>query len=347
MSSIQHHPGVHSPSPQIQFFKMSGAAIETKLYHLDDGASQRIFTEQIVPDDLDGIRSALKDSVPIAVFAVGQTGAGKSNICPGVIAALDGNGRQPAHFIADTYKAYHPHYDKLMVSAPHLASRATGPDARKWLEMAVTEATVRRLDLIVESACRHPDDFTKLLDIVSKAGYRIEVMLLAVPAGLSLLGILIRFHQELPEGKSKKLPLRLTPPVVHDESYAGLANVAEHLDQTDMAHQVLVVRRGGLVAHGGTTGIAAALERERERPLTDDEIKKVMHDISLLPTDEKTGAKVEDIRRLLNPLISVKHQTGPADTTQANRFPQLVPMVFADASKNNSQGNHVLRLGLD
>ncbi len=77
--------------------------------------------------------------------------------------------------------------------------------------MACEHAVAQRLDVLVESACRHPDDFCRLAEIFRAGGYKIRVAIMAVPEALSRLGILVRYYRNLPEAQSRGLPLRLTP----------------------------------------------------------------------------------------------------------------------------------------
>ncbi|POR32135.1 Uncharacterized protein TPAR_07631 [Tolypocladium paradoxum] len=214
--------------------------------------------------------------------------------------------------------------------------------------MAAREVVRRRADVLLESACRHPDDFVQLAHIFHQAGYRLEVVLLAVPAALSRLGILVRFYERLPEGQSRTLPVRLTPTKVHDDSYAGLLDAAAFLDEAAVADQVLVVRRGNLVAYGEEKGadgsmargcgVAAALRRERERPLTQEETRTALEDIQKLRTHEDASEQVEQVRAMLQPLMS------DGDGAQG-QFPKLVPLVFGRDGHQHGQKHNVLRLG--
>ncbi|KAJ6784232.1 hypothetical protein PWT90_01810 [Aphanocladium album] len=314
-------------------------------YRLSDADSQRIFQEEILPAEFpaDGAPSPSARSKPLAILAVGQTGAGKTLLAPAIINALGASSSsKPAHFIADTYKTYHPEYTRLMLSTPQHASPATGPDARKWLAMAAEEATRRKVDVVLESACRHPDDFCELAALFRKAGYRVEVVVLAVPAALSRLGILSRFYDKKPEAQSRNLPVRLTPVKVHDDSYAGLLHAAKYLDESGAADQVLVVRRGNLVAYGWdkasgeAAAIAKAVEQERLRPLTDAEMKVALDDTQKLSMHEDAKEHLERVRELLKPLIS--------DNTQGSNCSTLVPVEFAQ-NDGDKKANNVLRLG--
>lgn len=90
--------------------------------------------------------------------------------------------------------------------------------------------------------------------------------------------------------------MRLTPRVVHDESYAGLEEAARFVDEGGAVDEVVVVRRGGMVAYmnknknrrgveGGDggwkkdAGALRALMGERERGVLVDEREVARRDI--------------------------------------------------------------------
>ncbi|KAG5925402.1 hypothetical protein E4U42_004326 [Claviceps africana] len=321
-------------------------------YRLPSETAVQIFESEILAAEFVHLsrHAATCASRPLAVLAVGQTGAGKTRLSPAILSAMRLVRRGgPAHLIADTYKTYHPYYARLMLSAPHLASAATGPDARKWLAMAAEEVTRRELDVLVESACRHPDDFEDLVRIFSGAGYRVEVVLLAVPAPLSRLGILVRYYEKLPEGQSGSLPLRLTPERVHDESYGGLVDAAEFLDRSGLADQILVVRRGNMVAHGFVKGqvdesrITEMLKMERERPLTRDERESALDDLAKLGILGQANDQVASVRDILARMIL--EGDGQNGDKQRVTWPELQPLTFGKAGQKAEGTHNVLRLG--
>ncbi|KJZ72847.1 hypothetical protein HIM_07791 [Hirsutella minnesotensis 3608] len=324
-------------------------------YRLPDGELHRIYASQIEPAELPrrSPSAADRDALrPLALLTVGQTGAGKSFLSESLLPALRqrraGRPFQVAHLIADTFKTYHPSFSRLMVTNPRLASAATGHDARRWLMMAAREVVARRIDVLLESACRHPGDFPELAQVFRDAGFRIEVLVLAVPAPLSRLGILVRFYERLPGAQSRGLPVRLTPVKVHDDSYAGLVDAAAFLDDSSVADQVLVVRRGNWVAYGEdrgvnkqvyqAVGVVKALQRERERPLTTEETETALKDLNKLTLDEDAAKQVDEVRDMLRPLMS-------GENAQDQRWPELVPLEFASRAED-SQGFNVLHLGV-
>ncbi|OHW91247.1 zeta toxin family protein [Colletotrichum incanum] len=294
-------------------------------YILSDSESKEIFNTKILPTDLpQSLTSHPTRSRPLAVLIVGQTGAGKTRTAPAVLNAMT-HIHPPVHLIADVYKAHHPSYLGLLDSAnPAHASPATGPDARKWLAMAAAKAITRKLDVLLESACRHPDDFRQLARMFGEAGYRVEVVVMAVPAALSRLGILHRFYERLPEAGSGGLPIRLTPVKVHDDSYGGLMSVAEWIDGVNCVDRVLVVRRGNMVAFaderaedGKLQGkVAEEVRRERERPLTEEERGFAAKDLERLAARDANLA--EQVMGLLEPLLK----------EEDHAHPELRPLVF-------------------
>lgn len=104
---------------------------------------------------------------------------------------------------------------------PSLASPATGTDAQKWLAMACNWCIDRKIDVLLESACRNLDELTSLISDFHVAGYRVNVAIMAVPECLSILGTMVRHYKKLSEAQSDEEPLRLTPRSVHYETYGN------------------------------------------------------------------------------------------------------------------------------
>ncbi|KAI1393751.1 zeta toxin-domain-containing protein [Hypoxylon trugodes] len=344
---------------------------EPKSYMLSDDESRAIFERDIVPAELGHLSATAELSVsangdgrtPLAVLLVGQTGAGKTRTAPAIKSAIERlRGRSHlAHFVADTYKTYHPSYTTLLATRPGLASQATGPDARRWLNMAASVAAARRADVLLESAARYPEDFAQLACLFRTHGYRVEVAVMAVPAPLSRLGILTRFYEKLPEvGPGGRLPLRLTPRKVHDESYAGLLEAAAFVDSGQsneggtkgrgIVDQVVVVRRDNVVAYANERipdgawkrelGTEAAIRQERGRPLTVYERMGAEFSLGKLRAMNIPGleSQLKEIEGLLKPLLDT-----PNDSEYAPLRPLSLPNSVYDEQFNSKAG---LRLGV-
>lgn len=216
--------------------------------------------------------------------------------------------------------------------------------------MAASVAASRRADVLLESAARHPGDFAELARLFRARGYRVEVVVLAVPAALSRLGILTRFYEKLPEsGPSEGLPVRLTPRKVHDESYAGVLEAAAFVDGEDVVDQVVVVRRDNLVAYanervGGRwrrdPGVAEAVRMERRRPLTLGERKAAESSLKRLREMDIPGlsSQLEQIEELIKPLL-----IDSDGLVYAPLKPLSLPNSVHDDQFDNEAG---LRLGI-
>ncbi|CAK7205763.1 hypothetical protein SEUCBS139899_008542 [Sporothrix eucalyptigena] len=277
-------------------------------YFLSDADNAAIFEQQIRPAEFGGqasISPALPtapNSRPVCIILAGQTGAGKSHAAPALVAALNKIAaplsHNLCHLVADTHKPYHPAYAGLVADAsagrvpPGLASAATGHDARRWLARACSVAASQKLTALVESASRYPQDVVEMAGTFRSAGYRVCLVLLGVHPVQSRLGLLARFLEASTQAPSeeddtsgrKKMPVRLTPRAIHDESYAGLASLAEMLDEQGsdsnenvLGDAVLILRRGNQVAYANDwqsatgswqaspAGVSQALAAERAR----------------------------------------------------------------------------------
>ncbi|KAH6624483.1 hypothetical protein B0J18DRAFT_465700 [Chaetomium sp. MPI-SDFR-AT-0129] len=188
--------------------------------------------------------------------------------------------------------------------------------------------------------------------VFSLHGYTVRVAVLAVPTPLSRLGVLVRFYaassassassstsggsqgqeqqqEQQQQQHQHKMPPRLTPRVVHDESVAGVreavAWVDAGMDAVDggsfVVDRVVVLRRGGGVVHeresdrvrqveeeGEKTekpdSAGRALEREQARPLSRADRKTAAADIAMLRALGGPGVdkEVDDIEGLLEEL---------------------------------------------
>ncbi|POS68708.1 zeta toxin [Diaporthe helianthi] len=287
------------------------AAKDPNTYVLKPKANQKIFDQLIVQEELLHLKNVghLDDQVqPLAVFVVGQTASGKTRLAADLLDVMQG--RQPAHLVSDVYKAYHPKYKTVIKEHPNIASAATSIDARKWLNLAIRWLIQRHIDVLLEAACRHPDDVTSLISEFRAAGYRVLVAIMAVPECLSLLGTMVRFYDRLPEAKSAKVALRVTPGEVHHETCVsltitllqeGLLAVANFIDNSAAVKNVVVLRRNNLVAYQNFRGLDglwvrpavafASLDLEGVRPLPATEHESFVADC--LYVEEQRAKKLQ------------------------------------------------------
>lgn len=195
---------------------------------------------------------------------VGQPGAGKTAASSLVLRAM----RPGAVLVSsEDFRAFHPHYTRLLAQRPRTAGALLRADYRAWQNSAEQWLRNRRADVVMEAA---PATGTDLLASASRfhaAGYRVEMLILAVRAADSRQGTAHRFALGLEQG----LPSRFTTPHGHDRCYRTLAALAPSLDRHPAVRTVTVTDRDVRALRNRQGSPAAMLERERQRPYTNTE----------------------------------------------------------------------------
>jgi hypothetical protein len=195
---------------------------------------------------------------------LGQPGAGKTAASTLVLRAM----RPGAVLVSsEDFRAFHPDYTQLLAERPRTAGALLRADYRAWQNAAEEWLRSRRADVVVEAA---PATSTDLLAAASRfhaAGYRVEMLVLAVRAADSRQGTAHRFARGLEQG----LPSRFTTPDGHDRCYQALAALAAALDHHPAVHTVTVTDRDVRALRNRQGGSAVMLERGRQRPYTNAE----------------------------------------------------------------------------
>ncbi|SMF51021.1 zeta toxin family protein [Streptomyces sp. Amel2xC10] len=255
---------------------------------------RRIFTDLIVPFHLGDPEPRRH---PVAVYVVGQPGAGKTTASSLVLRAM----RPGAVLVSsEDFRAFHPAYARLLAEHPRTAGALLRPDYRAWQNAAEEWLRHRRADVVIETA---PANSTDLLASASRshaAGYRVEMLVLAVRAADSRQGTAHRFAL----GLERSQPSRFTTPHGHDRCYRALAALATALDRHPAVHTVTVTGRDVRALGNRQGGTAALLEGERQRPYTNAEAARfaaVQHRLwTLLP---RHRSELSEITALAAPLL--------------------------------------------
>ncbi|MER7050107.1 zeta toxin family protein [Streptomyces jumonjinensis] len=241
-------------------------------YHRLSAEEHRwIFDHLIVPDLLANVTPQER---PVAVFLMGQPGAGKTGMTPMIRRTLRG---RPVKINGDDFKTAHPDYLQLLGEEPRTAGERIRPDYRAWQAMAEELVRERRADVVVEIAPASAASFVNTAMLYQQAGYRVELVVLAVRAADSLQGTADRCARMIQLG----VPARFTTTHGHDVHFAVLAEAVAMAEQAGVADSVMVLRRDGTVLYrNGRTRqgrwerparAAAALLVEQSRPYTDAE----------------------------------------------------------------------------
>ncbi|MGW3046263.1 zeta toxin family protein, partial [Kitasatospora sp. NPDC001159] len=240
-------------------------------YHrLSADEHEFVFEAMVVPTMLSAIVS---QENPVVVYVAGQPGAGKTRTARLVQRTV----HQPVHLVGDYFKVLHPDYLQLLRTDPRRASEPIRTDYRAWQARAEAYVRERRGNLVIETTPADPERFAAEAQKFRRAGYRVELVVLAVRAADSRQGTAHRYARLSALG----VPARFTTAAGHDAHYRVLSDVVAAAEELAAVDQVTVLRRdtsalyqsrptngGGQPGHGAA---ALALLAEQARPYTNEE----------------------------------------------------------------------------
>lgn len=231
-----------------------------------------LFRSRVAVHELRGQSSAN----PTVIMTAGQTGAGKSAIVTALTSDL-GLSETAVTVNTDRVRAHHPALPWLFKHDKRNAYLRTDPDARAWVGMALTHAIDHRFDVVFDGTLSRPAAAEKIAGQFRDAKYQSSIVFMAVPAAYSWLGVLQRCQAHLEQTGQVWYSTN------HDETYEGLLDTAELVDQKVLVDQVLVYRRGGELLYRNQKddqgqwmqppGTRAAIEAERVRPRDAEELR--------------------------------------------------------------------------
>ncbi|MCJ0875253.1 zeta toxin family protein [Streptomyces sp. AP-93] len=230
--------------------------------------SQSVLTATVLPGAVQG---AVPQRQPVVVFVAGQPGSGKSLVADLVHAALGQRGGA-VRVDHDEYKAVHPHYRTFLEEDVRTAGVRVRPQTYWWQAEVEAQARALRCDVVVETPLADPEVFRGSAAAYRQAGYRIEVVALAVPEAVSQLGVLDRYLRLAVAGRARYVSWEN-----HDRCAAGLVASLEACEAERLADRVVVVGRnaavgpalydsGAVSSEHGPAGAGQAVVAERARP---------------------------------------------------------------------------------
>ncbi|MFJ7250158.1 zeta toxin family protein [Kitasatospora sp. NPDC098652] len=238
-------------------------------YHrLSADEHEFVFDAVIVPSMLEPVTT---QDQPIVVYIAGQPGAGKTRAARLVHGSL----RSPVHLSGDDFKTLHPDYLQLLRTDPRRASERIRADYRAWQAKAEAYVRERRGNLVIETTPAGPDRFAADAQAYRRAGYRVELLVLAVRAADSRQGTAHRYAEVSRLG----LPARFTTTAGHDAHFQVLPDVVAAAEELAVVDQVTVMRRDTTALYRSQPtrmrpqhpAAAMALLAEQARPYTDQE----------------------------------------------------------------------------
>lgn len=189
--------------------------------------------EQIKKDSYQG---KVPQKVPKFIIVLGQTGSGKTNLTNMLIAS-DPN---IVLIDSDKYKAYRPDNEEILKNHLTVYSELTRPDGMRHRDEMVIDTMKLKYNILFECAPCTKEGFYVDPLLIKKAGYQIEMHVLAVSNYNSLLSIHERYEHQI---ESKYECAKLTGIQRHDDAFNSLISCVEQA-QKDKDIQIFVYQRG-------------------------------------------------------------------------------------------------------
>ena len=286
---------------------------------LGEAEHQRVLAEHLAA----WTAGAVPQDRPVAVIVAGPPGSGKTTLAMLVQAVLARRGGA-VRIGSDLYKRAHRQYAEYLRQNVRTAGVKVRSDTRQWQAEVEAFARLMRFDVVVEMALADPEEIRAASAAYRAAGYRVELVVLAVADALCQLGVLERFLAPDEDGGGRYVAWDN-----QDSCAAGLLESLAVVEAEHLADRVAVVRRGpqplydNELAEGRwsrppaavavaraelTLPWSAAQTRVFGRKLVRAEV--LVHD-ERLPADrrlavsrdaERAAAAAEPVRRIAHPL---------------------------------------------
>jgi pantothenate kinase-related protein Tda10 len=242
-------------------------------YHRLSAKEHKWIFDELLVEDLGEITPHLR---PVAVYVMGQPGAGKTRVSHLVHRAM--RHRRPVGISGEDFKGAHPDYLQLLRDHPRTAGERVRADYRAWRDQAMAHVRAHRGDMVVETAPGSAEAFLADVAADRRAGYRVELVVIAARAADSRQGTAARYAR-----MSRSGPARFTTVAGHDRC---LRAVVESVHAAEAGHaspvdSVTVMRRDHTAIHRNerdphgrwvhAPGAAWALLAEQRRPYTPGE----------------------------------------------------------------------------
>ncbi|MEV7417707.1 zeta toxin family protein [Streptomyces sp. NPDC089919] len=319
--------------------------------------ARRILADVLLPKWITG---AVPQQRPVVVVVAGPPGSGKSTAADMIHNVLNCRGGA-VRIASDLYKQAHREYQTVLERDVRTAGAAVRAATRWWQAEIEAYARAAALDVVVELALADPAEARAVAALYRPAGYRIELVALAVPEADSQLGVLARYFG--PEG-------RYVAWDTQDRCADGLLATLAVVEAEKLADRVTVVRRGmepvygnELTADGAWArppAAAGAVRAERLRPWDAPRTRRfqralvraevLVHD-ERLPADrrlavsrdaERAAAAAEPVRRIAQPIAGPPgtgyHRLGAEQHRWV--FDELIAPTYLDRPLRRSAAPH-------
>lgn len=183
----------------------------------------------------------LTDPIPVehpqAIIIGGQTGAGKTGMI-----GYSRNQFEDGNVViinSDDLKPFHPQSSEIARLYPELYTKVTDQESNTWTSDLFETTMQEGYNLIFEGTMKN----TRILGSIQKLkslGYEVTVRGLAVSDLESMLSILERYNAQV----SVKGWGRLVVPNHHYETYNGMPETIQAIEESNLADHIEILKRG-------------------------------------------------------------------------------------------------------
>lgn len=231
-------------------------------YKLSDHI-HNIILEQLKEETFSNVTPS---SQPEIYILGGQPGAAKSVLTERVLKSNSSDNLVSIN--GDEFRTLHPDAREIFQKHDKDFARYTDPDTRLWTSEIFEEAIKNHYNIIFEGTMRTDQICHTILNL-QKEGYKINILVMAVPEIKSRVSIYSRYQEQL-----EKYPIaRFTSRFSHDAAYFGMLDTLTKIENEHLYDTITVCNRDGdVVFSTGDKNIAQAIISERQKPLTTKDI---------------------------------------------------------------------------
>ncbi|MFE6483092.1 zeta toxin family protein [Streptomyces sp. NPDC057757] len=197
----------------------------------------QIFDDRIVPLYLGGI--PCHQERPVALYIMGQPGAGKTTITERIVQAQAVN--EAVRICADDLKQFHPFHDALMWHNSRTAGLRLRKDLKVWKRQIMRFAVHHRAHVVIEISPDRPEEFLRSAVALSRQGYQIKLITLAVRAADSFQSVACRYATT----RTPDMPARFTTRNGHHTCFRATEGALRQAENAGSVDRIMLVDRQG------------------------------------------------------------------------------------------------------
>jgi len=243
-------------------------------------------------------------SKPTAIIIGGQPGSGKSEL---IIEALHLLKDNAVVCNADDFRDFHPKADEIKQMHERFYPEITADYSQPWNDALMEHCENNGFNYILETTFSSGDRMNDTIAQIKAKGYRVIIMLLAIPAPLSILGTHIRFEEmKRIEGVGRLVDLK-----THQDKFLAIPGTLQKVQEAGLYENLYIYGRRNiqrksisktgvnLIAHNPADPVKTYLQ-ERDKELSAEYLNYFYSArLNVLEMMIKRGAGLPEVKAFL------------------------------------------------